>query len=207
MDVVVELGNRSLTVLGDQGQLERGLLNLVSNAVKFTPASGTVTIRAEEVDPPVERPAVRRHLGDEPPGKLHQGGWLQLSVTDTGIGIPAADLDRLFDRFFRASNAVENEIPGTGLGLAIARGIVEHHGGRLEVASELGRGTSMSLLLPLVADPSDCPAGRSPAPAEHVPAPRGAAGDGAEPALPGRSSASSSIEASSAIEVRTPDGM
>jgi len=73
---------------------------------------------------------------------------VQVCVTDTGIGIPAADLARLSERFFRASNAADAAIPGTGLGLAIVRTIVEGHGGRLQVESVEGRGTTMRVLLP-----------------------------------------------------------
>ena len=69
-------------------------------------------------------------------------------MTDSGIGIPPEDLPRLFERFFRARNATDQAIPGTGLGLAICCAIVEAHGGRLTVDSELGRGTTVTVMLP-----------------------------------------------------------
>ena len=74
---------------------------------------------------------------------------------DTGIGIPAADLARLSERFFRAGNATAAAIPGTGLGLAIVRAIVEGHGGELVIASVEGEGTTMQVVLP-VAQPAPC---------------------------------------------------
>ena len=124
--VVVEDVAEELCVHVDRGQLERALTNLGSNALKFTPRGGQVTIGAS----------------------LGEGGQVQVCVTDTGIGIPAADLGRLSERFFRASNAADAAIPGTGLGLAIVRTIVEGHGGALHVESVEGEGTTMRVLLP-----------------------------------------------------------
>lgn len=114
-----------LMVRVDRAQVERALINLGANAVKFTPSGGAVTIDAIRVDDTV-----------------------RVSIIDTGIGIPAADLARLSERFFRAGNATAAAIPGTGLGLAIVRTIVEGHGGRLDVASVEGEGTTMAVTLP-----------------------------------------------------------
>lgn len=116
-----------LILEADGDQLDRVLMNLLSNAVKFTPKGGKVTVRAEARD-----------------------GEVILSVSDTGIGIPAAEQDKLFQRFFRASNATEAAIPGTGLGLTIVRTIVANHGGEMQVHSEEGRGTTVSARLPTV---------------------------------------------------------
>jgi signal transduction histidine kinase len=112
-------------VRGDGLQLERVLLNLLSNAVKFTPAGGRVALDVAVGD---------RHV--------------VLTCADTGIGIPAAEQQHLFDRFFRASNATEQAIPGTGLGLVVVRGIVERHGGSVDLASQHGRGTTATVRLP-----------------------------------------------------------
>jgi signal transduction histidine kinase len=120
----------SLTVSVDLRHIERTFINLGSNAVKFTPAGGRVEMTAER-----------------------DGDRARVTVADTGIGIPEVDQGRLFQRFFRASNATDAAIPGTGLGLAIARTIVEGHGGQLELESVEGAGTTVRVWLPLV-DPS-----------------------------------------------------
>ncbi len=126
-DVVVRCEEiaEDLSVNVDRGQLERVLINLGSNAVKFTPPGGSATFAATRVD-----------------------GHVEISVADTGIGIPAADLSRLSERFFRAGNAQSAAIPGTGLGLTIVRTVVEGHGGTLSVSSVEGEGTTMRVLLP-----------------------------------------------------------
>ena len=77
------------------------------------------------------------------------GAKVELSVTDTGIGIAASDRDRLFARFFRTRQAEERSIQGVGLGLSITKAIVESHGGRIEVESELGRGSEFRVRLPI----------------------------------------------------------
>ncbi len=124
--LVVEPIDPELVIRVDRGQLERSLINLGSNAVKFTRAGGQATIGAAEVD-----------------------GRAVITVTDTGIGIPAEDLPLLFGRFFRASNATAAAIPGTGLGLAIVRAIVEGHGGELRLDSVEGEGTVIRVDLPV----------------------------------------------------------
>jgi signal transduction histidine kinase len=134
-----------LVVNGDISQLARVLTNLLSNAVKFTPTGGHVQVTAEAAD-----------------------GWAVVRVADTGIGIPDADRDELFTRFFRASNATKRAIPGTGLGLAIVQTIIAGHGGDISLQSQEGKGTTVSVRLPL-AEPA------APAePAHHEAARRGA---------------------------------
>jgi PAS domain S-box-containing protein len=113
---------------GDGDRLGQLVDNLISNALKFTPAGGTVTV------------TLRRDSGEA-----------ALTVSDTGIGIPPEEQARLFDRFFRASTAVADEIPGIGLGLSICQAIAEGHGGRITVESEVGAGTSFRVFLPLAA--------------------------------------------------------
>ncbi|MGQ0631937.1 MAG: PAS domain-containing sensor histidine kinase [Sporichthyaceae bacterium] len=123
-DVVVdgEVGR----VLGDGSQLERVVSNLVTNAIKFTPDDGQVSLRAERAADNV-----------------------RLVIADTGIGIPEAEQDQLFTRFFRASTARENAVQGTGLGLAIVKSIVDAHRGSIAVESASGVGTTITVELPL----------------------------------------------------------
>ncbi|GAB3861127.1 PAS domain-containing sensor histidine kinase [Dactylosporangium cerinum] len=113
----------------DDTRVHQVVDNLVSNAVKFTPSGGQVTVRAGPAD----------------------DGWT-IAVADSGVGIPAADLPRLFSAFFRGSNvaaAVGRQVmPGTGLGLVVSRAIVELHGGGISVASTEGVGTTVTLSLP-----------------------------------------------------------
>jgi PAS domain S-box-containing protein len=113
----------------DAHRLERVLANLLNNAVKYSPAGGEVTLI---VRPDAEAGAP----------------WAVVMVQDRGLGIPAADLPRIFERFQRAQN-VQGHIAGTGIGLAIARQIVEQHGGRVTVESEEGEGTTFTVRLPL----------------------------------------------------------
>lgn len=125
-------------VVGDRRQVERVLLNLLNNAVKFSHDGGTVTVRL-------------RAEGDE----------VVVEVVDHGIGIPRAEQDRLFSRFFRSSLSVADEIQGTGLGLALVQSVVERHGGTVEVDSEVGRGTTVTVRLPAEL-PAGLPAGTPP---------------------------------------------
>lgn len=122
--------DNAVWVTGDRDKLEGVVINLIGNAVKFTPEGGDV-----EVD-----------LVDE-------GDWARLSVRDRGIGIPDDEIDLLFTRFYRSSVTLERAIPGSGLGLAIAQGVVESHGGQIEVDSQLGAGTTFTVRLPTTTVP------------------------------------------------------
>ncbi|TDQ03304.1 MULTISPECIES: sensor histidine kinase [unclassified Leifsonia] len=124
--LVAEVPDHTVDVRGDTLRLGQAVDNLVSNALKFTPSGGTVTVAL-------------RHEGDE----------AVIAVRDTGIGIPAVELSQLSQRFFRASTATRNAVPGVGLGLTITKAIVTAHGGRLDIASEEGVGTSISIVLPV----------------------------------------------------------
>jgi signal transduction histidine kinase/CHASE3 domain sensor protein len=127
-DVKLELNTSqdSLGVQADSQQLEQVFTNLISNALKFTPAGGSVLVTLSAAE-------------DE--GAL-------IEVRDTGMGIPPEEYPNLFTRFFRASNAAEAALPGTGLGLAIVQEIVHRHGGAVDVDSELGVGTTVTVWLP-----------------------------------------------------------
>lgn len=121
--------NGPVTVEGDETRLRQLLLILLDNALKYTDPGGKVEVALERDD-----------------GRAH------LVVTDTGIGIPAKDLPKIFDRFYRVDQAREHESGGTGLGLAIARWIIDAHHGHVKVDSELGRGTRFQVDLPAVSE-------------------------------------------------------
>jgi signal transduction histidine kinase len=95
--------------------------------VKYTPGGGAVTVRAMEREP----------------------GVVEISVADTGVGIPSSDLPRITERFYRVDRARSRELGGTGLGLAIVKHLVLAHGGHLMIESEMGRGTTVRFTLPV----------------------------------------------------------
>jgi heavy metal sensor kinase len=115
------------TVNGDRSKLRTLLLNLLDNAIRYSPDGGTVSLRLRKVD-----------------------GMAVIDVADTGIGIPEADIPYIFERFYRVDKARSRAEGGAGLGLAIAGHIAETHGGRIEVASQLGKGSTFSLWLPAI---------------------------------------------------------
>ncbi|UOY03571.1 sensor histidine kinase [Blastococcus sp. PRF04-17] len=129
VEVIVDLPEDPLVVPGDAVRLGQACDNLVSNAVKFTPAGGRVTL------------SLRAAWRDGAP-------VAELAVSDTGIGIPGGEQAKLFQRFFRASTARRNAVPGVGLGLAITKAITTAHGGTLDVVSAEGEGTTFTLTLP-----------------------------------------------------------
>ncbi len=120
---------------GDADRLGQMLDNLISNALKFTPTDGEVSVKVSNEDPNIS-----------------------ISVADTGPGISEADRERLFDRFFRASFAVEKSVPGVGLGLSIAKAIAEGHGGHVTIESKVGEGTTFTVELPISTQVWDGPA-------------------------------------------------
>ncbi len=122
----------NFTVLGNEGQLSQVFINLISNAIKFSPIKGVVEIECSTSD----------------------GGRVAcISVRDHGIGIPKEDLSKLFHRFFRARNVIHSQIPGTGLGLEIVSRIVTLHKGKVTVDSTEGLGATFTVCLPKPLDP------------------------------------------------------
>jgi signal transduction histidine kinase len=115
-----------LFVLADRQRIAQVLTNLLSNASKFTPVGGHVTIALEP-----------------------EKGQVRVSVIDTGIGMTREEQARLFTKFYRADNAAVQEAEGTGLGLVITRTLVQMHGGDVEVSSAPGEGSTFSFRLPL----------------------------------------------------------
>jgi signal transduction histidine kinase len=114
----------------DMPRMQRVLFNLVHNALRHTPADGTILIRAVDT-----------------------GREVEVSVVDSGEGIEAEDMQRIFERFYRGNKARSRDEGGSGLGLSIARGIVELHGGRIWAQSTWGKGAAFTFALPSSPDP------------------------------------------------------
>jgi heavy metal sensor kinase len=117
-----------VTIQGDRDHLRRLILNLVDNGIKYTPVGGLLTVTLQR-----------------------DGEWAALHVVDNGIGLTPAEQEHIFQRFYRAPEALSCSKEGSGLGLCIARSIAEAHGGRIEVQSAVGRGSTFTLLIPLPA--------------------------------------------------------
>jgi len=130
-DKKVKLGicgiDADMKILGNQMSIEEVTINMLFNAIKYTPSGGTVTLRVSE-----------------------KGGFLEIDIEDTGMGIPPEELPKVFDEFYRASNARVTERDGTGLGLSIAKQVIERHGGNIWAKSHLGQGSTFSYTLPVV---------------------------------------------------------
>jgi two-component system phosphate regulon sensor histidine kinase PhoR len=126
LKLIVDLPPRLPLVHGDQTRLQEVLYNLLDNAVKYSHQQGEIRLRAEP-----------------------RGHEIALSVTDNGIGIGKDDLPRIFERFYRVDKARSRALGGTGLGLSIVKHIAQLHGGRVEAESELGRGTTVRVLIPV----------------------------------------------------------
>ena len=122
---VIEVPDHGITVPGRRDELHRMLANLVSNAVKYSDPGGSVTVGVE-----------------------HDGEHVVVRVSDEGIGISEEDQQDLFREFYRSTNPRALERPGSGLGLVIVDRIVQRHGGRLQVESRLGEGTTFVVRLP-----------------------------------------------------------
>ncbi len=114
-----------LEMRGDIDLIEQALVNLIDNAIKYTPKGGSVSVYAREAD-----------------------GSVTVTVSDTGIGIPAEDVEHIFDRFYRVNKERSRKLGGTGLGLAITKWIVTSHGGTINVKSAVGRGSEFTVVLP-----------------------------------------------------------
>ena len=126
LEMSLEVENNLPDIFGDKSRIEQVLLNILSNAVRYTPEGGSISVRA---------------------GRSKNTVWME--VADTGIGIPPEDLPRIFDRFYRVDKARSRASGGTGLGLSIANDIVIRHNGNISVESTVGKGTTMTVTLPI----------------------------------------------------------
>ncbi|MFB3817297.1 MAG: ATP-binding protein [Candidatus Methylomirabilales bacterium] len=161
-------------LVADRDKMQQVLINLIGNAIKFTPAGGRVTVTAALSDQPsaVRRPlapalspeggegdvfAEAQSRGDagalqhlpEPSAMSHEPTAMEIAVEDTGEGIPREEQAAIFEKFHQVRRAGASKVAGTGLGLAIAKSLVELHGGRIWVESEVGRGSRFCFTLPL----------------------------------------------------------
>ncbi len=125
--IVKEIPAEAPKITADRDRLAQILLNIVDNAVKFTPPGGTLTVTASS----------------------EEKGFLTVRITDTGVGIPKGEIPRLGERFYRADKARSRELGGTGLGLSIVKHLMRAHGGRMTIDSTPGRGTTVSLTFPI----------------------------------------------------------
>ncbi len=115
-------------ILADRRSMEEIFTNLVCNAINYSPDGGRVTVAT-----------------------VSHGDYLEVRVQDTGIGIDAEELPKIFEKFYRVKHPKARQVIGTGLGLSLVKGLVEAHRGTVEVESEVGRGTVFRVLLPLMA--------------------------------------------------------
>jgi signal transduction histidine kinase len=119
----------SVLVWADRDKVTQVLMNLIGNAIKFTPSDGTVGVSAAN----------------------DRSGWVRVSIRDTGPGIPANEQEKIFEKFYQVTQDGGPKPKGTGLGLAISKSLVELHGGKVWVESEEGRGSTFSFILPVSA--------------------------------------------------------
>lgn len=126
LDLILSLPAKVPNIRGDKERLAVVLTNLVGNAVKYTPSGGTVEISCVE-----------------------DGSRLLLNVKDTGIGIDSTECKKVFEKFYRSESETVSQLPGTGLGLALALEVVRAHGGTIDLESELGKGSTFTIVLPI----------------------------------------------------------
>jgi cell cycle sensor histidine kinase DivJ len=132
IELITVLAGELPDIVADKRALNQIMLNLVSNAVKFTDRGGRITVNVR-----------------------HEGATFAVSVADTGVGIDSEDMARIGDPFFQARSSYDRRHDGTGLGLSIVKGLVALHGGEVEIASRIGEGTSVTIRLPV-----DCESAR-----------------------------------------------
>jgi two-component system phosphate regulon sensor histidine kinase PhoR len=116
-------------IKADRRSMEEVFNNLISNAINYSPDGGQVRVKM-----------------------ANRGGFLEIVISDTGVGIDPEELPKIFEKFYRIKHPQTRQVVGTGLGLAIVKGVVDSHGGSIEVKSEPGAGTTFRILLPALED-------------------------------------------------------
>jgi len=125
IDFIIDIPNDAGSIFADRSQIQRVFINLISNAVKFTPENGKISVSS-------------RRINDV----------IQIDVADTGYGIPQEALEAIFEEFYRVDNSINQNVKGTGLGLSLVKYIIEAHGGKIWVKSRLGAGSTFSFTIP-----------------------------------------------------------
>jgi PAS domain S-box-containing protein len=166
LDLQIEL-DKGMEIEADERKFKQILFNLLSNAMKFTPDNGSVRVQVHRIS---DVGAIRQHQSSAdfggsdwsvPKGRvapeqgrgsaspLQKSDFVEIRVEDTGIGIKAEDIPRLFKEFSQLDSVYDKEYEGTGLGLALTKKLVEMHGGRISVSSEFGKGSCFAFVLPI----------------------------------------------------------
>ncbi len=128
IELVPNVADDAVTVLADSNQLQRVFINIINNAIKFTPAKGKITVKSFKA----------------------KNGEIQVDISDTGCGISQEAQQKLFEEFYRVDNPINQQVKGTGLGLALVKHIIEAHGGKIWVTSTPGTGSTFSFTLPQI---------------------------------------------------------
>lgn len=126
IQLINKISDDTIMVLADRNQLQRVFINIINNAIKFTPQQGSITVACSKIE----------------------DNYIQIDITDTGTGIPVEAQKAIFEEFYRVDNLINQQVKGTGLGLALVKHIIEAHKGRIWVNSKLGEGSTFSFTLP-----------------------------------------------------------
>jgi two-component system, OmpR family, phosphate regulon sensor histidine kinase PhoR len=150
LNLDIENLSEEITAFWEKTRVTQALFNVLDNAVKYTPDGGQIRLNAK----PVQRSAFGVQRKDEIDERRTTNGernvdFIEISIIDTGIGIPKEHLPRIFERFYRVDREYSRQLGGTGLGLAIVKHIIESHGGTVEVQTKVGKGSTFTLKLPL----------------------------------------------------------
>ena len=136
---------KDISLYFDSGKMEEVMYNLLINAIKFTPPEGKITVSISTV----QRGSIEKGCYPKEERSYPDKGFVEISIRDTGVGIPKEQLDQIFDRFYQAKNYKEKDHRGTGIGLALTREIVNLHHGKIDVHSQEGKGTEFVIRLPM----------------------------------------------------------